>query len=162
MKYAVAIVIVGLLTGCATKQTDAKVHNDTMLNFSVANSKKIELIDPSTTAKTYVMITYLNPIKHALITQESEKFIVGTYMATGEQSTPLVKLANFEVNQLPKEEIKVKHLTFEDPLLALISSANPWTDYLLVEAPKTEDINMTISFENDQLRRVSATFRKDY
>lgn len=83
-------------------------------------------------------------------------------MATGEQSTPLVKLANFEVNQLPKEEIKVKNLTFEDPLLALISSANPWTDYLLVEAPKTEDIDMTISFENDQSRRVSATFRKDY
>ena len=162
MKYAVAIVIVGLLTGCATKQPNERVHNDTMLNFSVANSKKIELIDPSSTAKTYVMITYLNPIKHELITQESEKFIIGTYMATGEQSIPFVKLANFEVNQLPKEEIKVKHLTFEHPLLALVSSANPWTDYLLVETPKTNDINMTISFENDQLRRVSATFQKDY
>jgi len=162
MRYAFLLVFGVLILGCSSKQPDASLENDKLLNFGMANSKKLELINPDSKAKTYVLVTYLNPIKHELITGDYEQFIVGTYMATGEEAIPKVALANFEVNTLPKEEIKVSKLPFDSPLLKLISSSNPWTDYILVEAPKTDDINMTIRFENDHSGRVSAKFQKDY
>lgn len=162
MRYVFVIALTGLLLGCSSKQVDATLEKDTMLNYSMTNSKKVELSHPSSHAKTFVTITYLNPIKHTLIKNEKEQFLVGTYMATGEESIPKVALANFEVNTLPKEEINVRPLRFDDPLLTVISSANPWTDYLLVEAPKTDDINMTIRFENDLSSGVSVNFRKDF
>ncbi len=162
MRYVFLVALTWLFLGCASKQPDASVENDKMLNFSMANSKKVELSHPSSPSKTFVTITYLNPIKHELITQAREQFIVGTYMATGEQSLPKVLLANFEINDSPKEEIKITPLAFGHPLLSLISSANPWTDYLLVEAPISEKIEMTIRFENDLSSSVSVTFRKDY
>ena len=162
MRYVFLVALSWLIIGCSSKQPDASVEQDKMLNFGMANSKKVELSRPNSPSKTFVTITYLNPIKHALITNEKEQFIVGTYMATGEESIPKVTLANFEVNTLPKEEIKVSSLPFNHPLLRIISSANPWTDYVLVEAPKTDAIDMTIRFENDLSSSVSVTFRKDY
>jgi hypothetical protein len=162
MRYVFLLVVCALIVGCSSKQPDVGLENDKMLNFGMANSKKLELFNPHSNAKTYVVITYLNPIKHALITGKYEQFIVGTYMATGEEALPKVALANFEINNFPKEEIKVSKLSFDSPFLTLVSSANPWTDYLLVEAPISDTIDMTISFENDRSSRVSASFQKDY
>lgn len=162
MRYVLVIgAILGFL-GCVHAQPSFDVEHEKLLDFGMANSKKIELLDPKSEAKTYVIVTYLNPIKHELVTQESEKFIVGTYVATGAPTASKVTLANFEVNHLPKEEIKVSVLPHGHPLLKLISSANPWTEYLLVEAPKTEQIDMNISFENDQATRLFVKFQKDY
>jgi len=162
MRYVFLVALAWLIVGCSSKQPDASIEKDKMLNFGMTNSKKVEIIHASSKVKTFVTITYLNPIKHELITNEKEQFVVGTYMATGEESTPKVTLANFEVNTLPKEEIKVTPLSFDNPLLSIVSSSNPWTDYVLVEAPKTDDINMTIRFENDQSSSVSVMFRKDF
>lgn len=162
MRYVFLVALVWLIVGCSSKQPDTSIEKDKMLNFGMANSKKVEISHASSKVKTFVTVTYLNPIKHELITNEKEQFVVGTYMATGEESIPKVVLANFEVNSLPKEEITVTPLGFDNPLLSIISSANPWTDYLLVEAPKTDDINMTIRFENDQSSGVSVMFRKDF
>ena len=162
MRYAFLLVVCALIVGCASKQPDASLENDKMLNFGMANSKKLEIINPHSKAKTYVLVTYLNPIKHELITGNFEQFVIGTYMATGEEATPKVALANFEVNNLPKEEIRVTPLPYDSPLLTLISTSNPWTDYILVEAPKTKSLDMTIRFENDHSGKVSASFQKDY
>lgn len=82
-------------------------------------------------------------------------------MATGENEMQKVTLSNFAING-KKEEIKVSPLDKDAEILKLVSSSNPWSDYLLVEAPFTDKIDMNISFENDHSKRVSAKFRKDY
>ena len=69
-------------------------------------------------------------------------------------------LACFKLSK--KEETKVSPLDKDAKLLKLIASANPWSDYLLVEAPFTDKIDMNISFENDHSAKVSTRFRKDF
>lgn len=62
--------------GCASKLVDAE--NEKVLDYSMTNSKKLEIVN-SATSKTFVTVTYLNPLTHEDVNQESEKFIVGTY-----------------------------------------------------------------------------------
>lgn len=149
-----------LFLGCSSSYDTLQVANEQMLDFGMANSKKIQIVN-SPTSKTYITITYLNPIKHELLNNDSEKFIVGSYMATGENEMQKVALSNFAING-KKEETKVSPLDKDAELLKLISSSNPWSDYLLVEAPFTEKIDMNISFENDHSKKVLTKFRKDY
>jgi hypothetical protein len=158
MRYISLVVVAFLMVGCASKLSENE--SEKTLDYSVTNSKKIEIIN-SKTSKTFVTITYLNPINHDLVTQESEKFIVGTYKATGDGAFDTINLLKFKVNG-NDENLTVTQLSQDAPLLKLITSANAWTNYVLVQAPKTEEIKMEISFENDQSQRVSATFRKDF
>jgi hypothetical protein len=158
MRYISLVVAAFLMVGCASKLSENE--SEKTLDYSVTNSKKIEIIN-SKTSKTFVTITYLNPINHDLVTQESEKFIVGTYKATGDGAFDTINLLKFKVNG-KDENLTVTQLSQDAPLLKLITSANAWTNYVLVQAPKTEEIKMEISFENDQSQRVSATFRKDF
>jgi len=158
MRYISLVVVAFLMVGCASKLSENE--SEKTLDYSVTNSKKIEIIN-SKTSKTFVTITYLNPINHDLVTQESEKFIVGTYKATGDGAFDTINLLKFKVNG-KDENLTVTQLSQDAPLLKLITSANAWTNYVLVQAPKTEEIKMEISFENDQSQRVSATFRKDF
>lgn len=161
MKYTFLILTsLFLFSGCASSVDALHVENEKVLNFGMANSKKVEIIN-SNTSKTYVIITYLNPIEHELITKDTEKFIVGTYLATGDDSENQVELSNFEINGV-REGIKVSVLDKDAPLLKLVSSSNPWARYILVESPLSEEIDMKFSFESDHSKRVSAVFRKDY
>ena len=158
MQYGLMVLVVLILQGCATKLADDQ--HEKLMDYGMFNSKKIE-IKNSETSKTYVTITYLNPISHELITQESEKFIVGTYRATGDGSFEKVTLSGFKVNG-SDENLTVTALPQEAPLLKLVSSTNALTNYVLVQAPKTEQIKMEFSFENDQSKRVTTNFQKDY
>lgn len=160
MRYVFMVMLGWLFLGCSSSYDALHVQSERVLDFGMANSKKIE-IKNSPTSKTYVTITYLNPIKHALLNNDSEKFIVGSYMATGENEGQKVTLSNFAING-KKEEIKVSPLNKDAAILKLVSSSNPWTDYLLVEAPFTEKIDMNISFESDHSAKVTSKFRKDY
>lgn len=162
MKYASFFLSVVLLTGCSYKEFTAHQHSEKTLDFGMVNSKKIELVEENSEIKSYIIVTYLNPISDPLITQENEKFLIGIYTTAKDQSTPKVKLKNFTVNGLLVESSHVRELPFNDPLLGLISSAHPWAEYLLVEAPKTNKIDMLISFENDHSKRVTVSFQKDY
>lgn len=143
--------------GCASKLVDAE--NEKVLDYSMTNSKKLEIVN-SATSKTFVTVTYLNPLTHEDVNQESEKFIVGTYLATGDGPTLPMMLQNFKING--QKALSVTPLEQGDLLLKLVPSSNGWTKYVLVEAPKTETIKMEISFENDRSQRVSATFQKDF
>ncbi|WP_041957028.1 hypothetical protein [Sulfurospirillum arsenophilum] len=158
MRYFAMVLVAFLMSGCASKL--AHDEGEKTLDYSMANSKKIE-IKNSETSKTFVTITYLNPINHELITQESEKFIVGTYMATGNGSFDKVELSGFQVNG-SDENVTVTPLAQDASVLKLVSSVNAWTNYVLVQAPKTEEIKMEISFENDHSARVTVKFQKDY
>ena len=158
MRYFAMVLAAFLMSGCASKL--AHDEGEKTLDYSMANSKKIE-IKNSETSKTFVTITYLNPINHELITQESEKFIVGTYMATGDGSFDKVELTGFKVNG-SDENVTVTPLAQDASVLKLVSSANAWTNYVLVQAPKTEAFDMEFSFENDPLQRAKVKFRKDY
>ena len=160
MKYIFIVMIGWLFLGCSSSYDALHVESERVLDFGMANSKKLKIIN-SATSKTYVTITYLNPIKHVLVNNDTEKFIVGTYMATGENEMQKVTLSNFAING-KKEEVKVFPLDKDAEILKLVSSSNPWSDYLLVEAPWSEKIEMNISFENDHSAKVSAKFRKDY
>jgi len=158
MRYISLVVVAFLMVGCASKLSENE--GEKTLDYSMANSKKIEIIN-SKTSKTFVTITYLNPINHDLVTQESEKFIVGTYKATGDGAFDKIMLSKFKVNG-DDENLTITQLNLDAPILKLITSANAWTNYVLVQAPKTEQVKMEISFENDQSQRVSATFQKDF
>lgn len=158
MRYFAMVLAAFLMSGCASKL--AHDEGEKTLDYSMANSKKIE-IKNSETSKTFVTITYLNPINHELITQESEKFIVGTYMASGDGSFDKVALSGFKVNG-SDENVTVSPLAQDASVLKLVSSANAWTNYVLVQAPKTEAVDMEFSFENDPLQRAKVKFRKDY
>jgi len=158
MRYISLVVVAFLMVGCASKLSENE--SEKTLDYSVTNSKKIEIIN-SKTSKTFVTITYLNPINHDLVTQESEKFIVGTYKATGDGAFDKIMLSKFKVNG-DDENLTITQLNLDAPILKLITSANAWTNYVLVQAPKTEQVKMEISFENDQSQRVSATFQKDF
>lgn len=158
MRYFAMVLVAFLMSGCASKLTHDE--GEKTLDYSMANSKKIE-IKNSEMSKTFVTITYLNPINHELITQESEKFIVGTYMATGNGSFDKVELSGFQVNG-SDENVTVTPLNQDASVLKLVSSANAWTNYVLVQAPKTEEIKMEFSFENDLSQRVTVKFQKDY
>ena len=147
-----------MFVGCATKLADNE--SEKTLDYGMANSKKIE-IKNSATSKTFVMVTYLNPIKNELIDQESEKFVVGTYKATGDGAFERVSFNGYKVNG-NDENVTVTPLEFGAPLLKLVSTANAWSNYVLVQAPKTEKINMELSFENDRSEKVSVNFRKDF
>lgn len=157
-KYALVALSALVITGCASKLADAE--GEKVLDYGMTNSKKIEIIN-SPTSKTFVTITYLTPIQHEAITQDTEKFIVGTYMATGDGTYDKIRLSGFSVNGV-YEDVKVTPLEHDNPLLRLVSSSNAWASYVLVESPKTEKIKMEISFESDQSQRVSVTFEKDY
>lgn len=158
MRYLAVILVAFLMSGCVSKLADNE--GEKTLDYSMANSKKIE-IKNSETSKTFVIITYLNPINHELVTQESEKFIVGTYKASGDSSFEKVTLSSFQVNG-SDENITVEPLHKDSPLLKLVPTANTWTNYVLVQAPKTDEIKMEISFENDLSQRVSVKFQKDF
>lgn len=158
MRYLAVILVAFLMSGCVSKLADNE--GEKTLDYSMANSKKIE-IKNSETSKTFVIITYLNPINHELVTQESEKFIVGTYKASGDSSFEKVTLSGFQVNG-SDENITVEPLHKDFPLLKLVPTANTWTNYVLVQAPKTDEIKMEISFENDLSQRVSVKFQKDF
>ncbi len=157
-KGALTALSVLMMAGCASKLVDAE--DEKVLDYSMTNSRKIEIVN-SATSKTFITVTYLNPLMHEDVDQNSEKFIVGTYMATGDGTFEKPKLFGFKVND-DQEDVNVTQLEKESPLLKLIPSANAWADYVLVEAPKTDKINMAISFESDHSARVSATFRKDF
>ncbi|WP_333803558.1 hypothetical protein [Sulfurospirillum sp.] len=158
MRYALMVLVALMMNGCATKLADDQ--HEKLMDYGMVNSKKIE-IKNSETSKTFVIITYLNPINHELVDQESEKFIVGTYMATGNGAYEKAELSGFQVNG-SDENLSVTSLKQDAPVLKLVSTVNAWTNYVLVQAPKTEDINMEVSFENDQSQRVSVKFQKDY
>lgn len=158
MRYISMVLTLFLLSGCASKLSENE--SEKTLDYGMANSKKIE-IQNSETSKTFVLITYLNPIHHELVTQESEKFVVGTYKATGDGAFDRVTLSKFKVNG-SDENLSITPLAQDAPILKLISTSNAWTNYVLIQAPKTEEIKMEISFENDQSQRVSTTFRKDF
>ncbi|KFL34887.1 MULTISPECIES: hypothetical protein [unclassified Sulfurospirillum] len=158
MRYIAMTLIVFLISGCASKLSENE--SEKTLDYGMANSKKIE-IKNSETSKTFVLITYLNPIQHELITQESEKFVVGTYKATGDGAFDKAILSKFKVNG-SDANLSITPLSQDAPILKLISTSNAWTNYVLVQAPKTDEIKMEISFENDQSQRVSTTFRKDF
>ncbi len=162
MKYASLFLSAVLLAGCSYKEFPAHQQGEKTLDFGMVNSKKIELAEDNSSVKSYIIVTYLNPISHPLVTQEKEKFLIGIYTASGNESAPKVVLKNFTVNEFSKESLNVREVSFNDPLLALVSSANPWSEYLLVEAPKTDKVDMLIGFENDRSKRVTASFRKDY
>ena len=158
MRYFSMVLVAFLMSGCASKL--AHNEGEKTLDFSMANSKKIE-IKNSETSKTFVTITYLNPINHELVTQESEKFIVGTYMATGDGAFDKVTFSGFKVNG-SDENLTVTALTQDAPVLKLISTSNAWTNYVLVQAPKTENYKMDFSFGNDPSQMVTVKFQKDY
>jgi len=158
MRYISMVLIVFLMAGCASKLSEN--DGEKTLDYGMTHSKKIEITN-SETSKTFVTITYLNPIKDELVTQESEKFIVGTYKATGDGAFDKIMLSKFKVNG-SDDNITVTPLEQNASLLKLIASANAWTNYVLVQAPKTEQVKMEISFENDHSGKVSATFRKDF
>lgn len=162
MRYVVVFLGLFLMVGCSEKQVDIKAENEKMLNFGMTHSKKIEMIESATQAKTLVSITYLQPIKHELVDKTKEQFIVGVYHMNGVVETDKASVGNFTINQIPKEQISVTPLAANSPLLSLVSSSNPWTEYLLVETPKTDKLDMVIGFENGQSVKASATFRKDY
>ena len=162
MRYMLAILGVVLFVGCSSKAPDVQVEKEKVLNFGMANSRKIEITEGSTQAKTFVTITYLQPLKHELVNNNKEQFIVGIYYMNGVSEASKAKLHNFTINAIAKENIHVNPLASDSPLLSLVSSSNPWTEYLLVEAPKVDQIDMTIGFESGQSQKVSATFRKDY
>lgn len=158
MRYMSLVLVSFLMWGCASKL--AENEGEKTLDYGMTHSKKIEIIN-SETSKTFVTVMYVNPINHELVTQESEKFIVGTYKATGDGTFDTISLSKFKVNG-SDENVTVTPLEANAPLLKLIASVNAWTHYVLVQAPKTEDVKMEISFENDHSQRVSATFRKDF
>ena len=157
-KYGLMALSASMLLGCATKLADAE--DEKTLDYIMTKSKKFEIVH-SPTSKTFVSVTYLNPISHDSIVQDSEKFIVGTYLKTSDGEFRKVSLSGFEINGR-KDYVTVKPITLENPLMKLISSANEWSNYVLVEAPKTEQLKMQFSFENGHSQRVSAEFRKDF
>ena len=161
MKYGSLVVAVSLVFfGCSSKPL-AHLESEKLLDFGMANSKKVEVLNDKD-SKTYFTITYLNPIHHELINPlESEKFIVGTYVATGDANLESMVPKNFKVND-SNESISVTKLDKDAPLLSLISSSNPWTEYLLIEAPYTKKHKMKLSFENDHSVKVSVDFQKDF
>jgi len=158
LKYAFVAVSSLMITGCTSKYAD--IESEKVLDYGVTNSKKIEIVN-SPTSKTFVTITYLNPIQHEAVTQDTEKFIVGTYLATGNGANDKMKFSGYTVNG-SKEGVKVTPLSQDNPLLKLVASSNIWTSYILVESPKTDKIKMQLSFESDHSGTVSATFEKDY
>ncbi len=159
MRYVIVVFLAFLMSGCASKL--AHDEGEKVLDYGMTNSKKVE-IKHSEKSRTFVIITYLNPLNHPLVTNESEKFIVGTYLATGEGNTVAsTTLSHFLVNG-KEEGVRVTPLEKNDPLLKLVSSSNAWTEYLLVQAPYSETINMQLSFESDHSQRVSVVFQKDF
>ncbi len=162
MRYMLGVLSLFLIFGCSSKQPDVQAEEEKVLNFGMTQSKKIEMIDTTTQAKTFITITYLQPLKHPLIDQNKEQFIVGVYHMDGVSEAFKTPLKNFSINAIPKESIHVTSLKSDSPLLELVSSSNPWTQYLLVEAPKVDQIDMTIEFESGRSQKVSAKFRKDY
>lgn len=162
MRYALALLSLLLFVGCSAKQPDEKVETDKLLNFGMTQSKKIEILENATRAKTYVTITYLHPLKHDSVDKEKEQFVVGVYYMSGVTELSKTTLRNFTINDKANADIRVVPLSSDSALLKLVSSSNPWSDYVLVETAKMDDIDMTIGFENGQSQRVSAAFRKDY
>lgn len=158
MRYGLMVLVVLMMQGCATNLVDNQ--HEKLMDYGMSNSKKVE-IKNSETSKTFVTITYLNPINHELVTQESEKFIVGTYMATGDGSFEKTTLSHFKING-SDANITVTPLSQDAPVLGLISSLNAWTNYVLVQAPKTEQVKMEFSFESGPSKRVTTKFQKDY
>ena len=162
MRYALALLSLLLLVGCSSKQPDQKAQTDKLLNFGMTQSKKIEILENATNAKTYVTITYLQPLKHDIVDKEKEQFVVGIYYMTGVSELSKTTLRNFTINSKANADIRVVPLSSDSTLLKLVSSSNPWSDYLLIETAKIDEIDMTIGFENGQSQRVSVAFRKDY
>lgn len=158
MRYGLMVLVVLMMQGCATNLVDNQ--HEKLMDYGMSNSKKVE-IKNSETSKTFVTITYLNPINHELVTQESEKFIVGTYMATGDGSFEKTTLSHFKING-SDANITVTPLSQDAPVLGLISSLNAWTNYVLVQAPKTEQVKMEFSFESGPSQQVTTKFQKDY
>ena len=158
MRYMSLVLVAFLMSGCISKLAENEAEKT--LDYGMTNSKKVE-IKNSETSRTIITMTYLNPIAHDLITQESEKFVVGTYVTSKTGTGTPATLSKFLVNG-SAENVSVTPLAADAEVLKLIPSTNAWAKYVLVQAPKTEKLKMELSFENDRSEKVLATFQKDY
>jgi len=129
------IIILFLITGCSQKFNKYAKSSDILQEQALTATQKV-IIKNANKVKAYLTVTHLNQIEQDKIKldKETETFLVGVYIPTEDKKKDFFDISTVKVNGV--EAGCITPLKSDDPILDIISFKNPWSIYLLIDAPK--------------------------
>ncbi len=143
-------IILFLFTGCSQKLNEYAKPTDILQEQALISTQKV-IIKEKNSAEAYLTVTHLNQIEQdkIKIDKDTESFLIGVYIPTEHNKKDIFGISAVKINGVVENHIKL--LKYENPILSIISFKNPWSIYLLVEAPKDyskKGVDIEISIEN--------------
>ena len=150
-----------LFLGCSNKANKYVTTSDILHEQAITQTQRT-IIKDGENAQAYILVTYLNQIKHSMIKLDgkTEQFIVNIYIPS-EENQKLYNEISCIINN--KEQKPLKELKPSDKLLKVIPAVTSWSKYYLYEAPVNEKSkNILFKFKTNSNESSTLTFVKDY
>lgn len=154
--------ILFLLTGCSQKLNEYSKPTDLLHEQALTSTQKV-IVKEIDSVKAYLTVTHLNQIKQDKVEldKETEAFLVGAYIPTEDKKKDFLDISTVKVNNI--ETGRITLLKSDDPILDIISFKNPWSTYLLIEAPKDFTKNgVTIEISVEDIGSAKLNFYDGY
>ena len=156
------LMILFLLTGCSQKLNEYSKPTDLLHEQALTSTQKV-IVKEIDSVKAYLTVTHLNQIKQDKVEldKETEAFLVGAYIPTEDKKKDFLDISTVKVNNI--ETGRITLLKSDDPILDIISFKNPWSTYLLIEAPKDFTKNgVTIEISVEDIGSAKLNFYDGY
>ncbi len=159
MKFKILsiLIISFLFIGCSQKINDYAKPTDLLHEQALTATQKV-IIKKIDSVKAYLTVTHINQIEQNKIQldEETEIFLLGIYIPTEDKKKDFF-ISTVKVNGIEQSSIAL--LKSDDPILDIISFKNPWSIYILVEAPKDFTKNgVTIEISSEDIGSVKLSF----
>lgn len=146
---------------CAQKENIYKTPLDILHDQAITQTQKTVLKEGEN-IRVFITATYLNEIEHPLagVNKNIERFLVNVYAPQGGDANILDDLSlhvENSQNTIAKEELDI-----DDPLLEILSFANPWAKNYLFETQSVQTKVLTLYFIHEKYGKVSLRFAKNY
>ena len=156
------LIISFLFIGCSQKINNYAKLTDLLHEQALTSTQKV-IIKEKNNVKAYLTVTYLSQIKQDKIelNEEVETFLVGVYNPAEDKKKDFFNISTVKINGI--EQSFTTLLKDDDPVLDIISFKNPWSTYLLVEAPKDSTKNgVTIEIFVEDIGSTKLSFHDSY
>ena len=162
-KNFISILIISfLLAGCSQKLNEHAKPTDLLHEQALTSTQKV-IVKEINSVKAYLTVTHINQIEQDKIELDegTEIFLVGVYIPTEDKKKDFFDISTVKVNGTV--ESCITPLNHDHPILSIISFKNPWSIYLLVEAPKDFTKNgVTIEISAEGIGSTKLSFYDSY
>jgi len=128
------LMILFMITGCSQKLNEYAKPTDLLHEQALTATQKVVIKDGKET-KAYITVTHVDEIQQdkIVVDKQTNTFLIGIYIPSEDKKQDFFDLSYVKVNDVIAGCITP--LKSDDPILDIISFKNPWSIYLLVEAP---------------------------